>query len=176
MQMSRHIEDEGTIQVSLSGSLTYLTQVRLRPLLQEIDARHVNKAIIDLSQLSFIDSAGVGCLLALSEKLRNVSGSMSIKNARFQVERVLTMAQTIDPFLKPHNPETRQIAPPTVPRCSEPPMTPYCLEAKSGRPPYRGVKQLLKMLTSAATDAMLANRSFRGGRPADGASGLARCA
>lgn len=52
-----------TATVAMSGELTFAVQQDFRAMLQEMTATGGNKWIIDIKQLSFIDSAGLGLLL-----------------------------------------------------------------------------------------------------------------
>ena len=156
MQITSYMEDESVIHVSLSGRLTYLTPFGVKSLILQISNKPVGMVIIDLNLVSFIDSAGVGYLVLLSEKLRSVGGAMSVKNAHGQVERVLTAAQVLDQFLKPRFSEAKQNMPQAVSRTSDLLVPQYCLNPDSRKSPHLRVKQLLKALMGVSTGNMLA--------------------
>ncbi len=54
---------------------------------------------IDISGLTFIDSAAIGMMLILNEEVRKIGGRVSLSNPKGQVNRVLTATQ-LDKLIK----------------------------------------------------------------------------
>ena len=52
----------------------------------------VEKAVFDLSGLSFMDSTGVGLLIGRYKKLKNMGVASYIKDASFSAEKVIELA------------------------------------------------------------------------------------
>jgi anti-anti-sigma factor len=53
----------------------------------------VKRQILDLANLEFVDSAGIGMLLIAREELSNLDKQFILRKAGGQVKRVLTVAQ-----------------------------------------------------------------------------------
>ncbi|MGM0549417.1 MAG: STAS domain-containing protein [Bacillota bacterium] len=53
----------------------------------------IKNLLIDLSQVSYLDSSGVGVLLSLFKFMRNRSGSMAIANANDKIRRVFEVTK-----------------------------------------------------------------------------------
>ena len=101
MQLTNYMTRDRTLHVQLSGKLTYCDCNTVKPLILGATDQQVAHLVIDLSYLSFIDSTSVGFLVTLAEAVRKMGATMSLRHAQGQVERVLTAAHALDPFLKP---------------------------------------------------------------------------
>jgi len=65
----------------------------LRALIREMLQNSVKRQILDLANLEFVDSAGIGMLLIAREELSNLDKQFILRKAGGQVKRVLTVAQ-----------------------------------------------------------------------------------
>ncbi len=82
-----------TLLVQMGGELDILGADRVR---QEIDAilqsRKIQKLILDLGEVSFMDSTGLGVILGRYKKISAVGGRMYIVRANPAVRKVLELA------------------------------------------------------------------------------------
>lgn len=79
--------------VRLRGRLTFNDHAKLRAAIREMQANKVERQILDLSGLEFVDSAGIGMLLIAREEMTIASKTLVLRGAQGQVKRVLTVAQ-----------------------------------------------------------------------------------
>lgn len=81
--------------VSLKGELDEYTaeyvRLTLDSLLKEQLITNVNMLVLDFSQISFMDSTGIGVLLGRYNKFNKYDISMCIKNPQRHVDRILKM-------------------------------------------------------------------------------------
>jgi anti-anti-sigma factor len=79
-----------TLDVTVSGDLdmaaAFPLETRLDALLAEPD---MQAAVLDLSQVTFIDSAGLGALLAIRERAQQHGIELTISRVSDRVQRVL---------------------------------------------------------------------------------------
>ncbi len=82
-----------TLTIALTGELDHHFAKDVR---DEIDAEIVREAttklIFDLSALTFMDSSGIGMLLGRYKLMSSLGGSIEIKGASAQVDKLLMMA------------------------------------------------------------------------------------
>jgi anti-anti-sigma factor len=79
--------------VRMTGRLTFNDHVKLRALIREMLQNTAKRQILDLTNLEFVDSAGIGMLLIAREELSNLDKHFILRKAGGQVKRVLTVAQ-----------------------------------------------------------------------------------
>ena len=85
--------------LELQGKLTAgLGDQILRETLDEVLGEGYKKILLDLSQVSFMDSAGVGELVAGLRTARNVGGRVKILNASERVQETLYIARLLPIF------------------------------------------------------------------------------
>jgi anti-sigma B factor antagonist len=78
--------------VSLSGELDLSTVPRLQTCLQEHQRAGAAAVILDLSQVTFIDSSGIGALIRAFKDSENGRRLLTVIAADTQVERVLQLS------------------------------------------------------------------------------------
>ena len=84
---------EGVAELALSGDLDMSATFRLEPALDRVfDAGEVREVVLDLGGVTFVDSAGLGLMLATYERSRDARTRMAIVGARPEVERVFRLA------------------------------------------------------------------------------------
>lgn len=64
-------------------------RTRLDNLIDEYESKHL---ILDLQQVTFIDSSGLGAILGRYKKIANVGGTVAISGARPAVSRILELS------------------------------------------------------------------------------------
>ncbi|WP_158240672.1 STAS domain-containing protein [Telmatospirillum siberiense] len=89
--MDYDIRDTGTVhELALRGRLTFDSNERFRTIVDTLTAGKPRSLRIDVSQLEFIDSAGLGMLLLLKE---SQSGPVILRAPQGQVKRLLAAAR-----------------------------------------------------------------------------------
>jgi anti-sigma B factor antagonist len=101
--VTHHLEGEIAV-VEVSGWIEISTAPRLRDtLIGLIDQGHLH-LILDMSEVVFLDSTGIGVLVGLLHRLRSRDGSLAIAGAKdrvykaFQISqltRILTLTETV---------------------------------------------------------------------------------
>lgn len=90
--MEYNISSEGNQrEVNLKGRLTFSDHETFREITGSLQEPGPNKCIINLSKLDFIDSAGLGLLLLVSEMAKEENISISLTGAHDQVDKMLTI-------------------------------------------------------------------------------------
>ena len=92
---------EGTSLLTLEGRLNMVAAPRLRTAVDESVAAQRPRIVVDLSGVSFIDSSGLGALVAGLKKARQASGDLRITGLTPQVETVLKLTN-LDRVLRAH--------------------------------------------------------------------------
>lgn len=87
--------DDGRLELVLAGDLDMAATFKLEPefdrLLAAQEVRHV---ILDLAAVGFIDSAGLGLLLSMRERTRDLGVAMDLANVSDPVLRILELSGT----------------------------------------------------------------------------------
>ena len=90
MDLSIRVDENGTTRhVRLSGSCDLATAPALRQTLHGLTPPEVHDVVLDVSELEFIDSTGLGVVLGAMRRLREGGGSLAIAGATGIVRRVL---------------------------------------------------------------------------------------
>ena len=90
--MEIEIGDEGRAVVHGDGDLDVVAAPELRmALLDAIRTGHT-EIVIDLRDVTFIDAASIGVLLAADARARHMGGHVSLENASHRIARVLELA------------------------------------------------------------------------------------
>lgn len=79
--------------VSLSGELDHHTAKKVKELSEEaIKNKGVKNLIFDFSELSFMDSSGIGVVIGRYKLIASLGGRVAIVNASNTIDRLLTMS------------------------------------------------------------------------------------
>ena len=90
MDLTIRVDESGTTRtVKLGGSCDLATAGSLRQTLHGLMPPEVNDVVLDVSDLEFIDSTGLGIVLGAMRRLREGGGSLEIAGATGIVRRVL---------------------------------------------------------------------------------------
>lgn len=90
--------DDAGATVRLGGRLTYAEHGAFRQLIDGFEHLWRDDVVIDLSDLHFIDSAGMGLLLVARDLAAACGGRVRLGNALGQVARMLQLAKFGDLF------------------------------------------------------------------------------
>lgn len=86
--------DEGQTRVfSLSGRLELGVHPDSRLVLEALASNAIDEVVIDLSQLEFIDSAGVGLLIGLNKSANETGKRLVLRGATDTVEELIELFQ-----------------------------------------------------------------------------------
>ncbi|MEI6985113.1 MAG: STAS domain-containing protein [Rhodospirillaceae bacterium] len=92
MEYNYEVKDQDA-HIKMNGRLTFNDHAKLRAMIKEMLQSSSKRQILDMTNLEFVDSAGIGMLLIAREELNNVDKQFVLRNATGQVKRVLTVAQ-----------------------------------------------------------------------------------
>lgn len=92
--MSANIEhNQNTIIVRLGGELDHHNADRVRGLIEQAMMKEqVKHVLMDLQQLTFMDSSGIGVILGRYKQVKARGGKMIICNANRSVNRLLELS------------------------------------------------------------------------------------
>lgn len=83
----------GATVISPHGRLDMVSAPQLRTLVSDTVAAGSNRVIIDLGETQFIDSSGLGALIAGLKTTRQAGGDLRIARPNDQVQMVLELTQ-----------------------------------------------------------------------------------
>lgn len=103
-------EKSGVVIVDLKGKLTAgLGDQILRESIDELLAEGKKKILLNLSEVSFVDSAGVGELVAGLRTAKRFGAALKLLNATERVQGTLYMARLL-PIFELYGDETEAVA------------------------------------------------------------------
>ena len=83
--------DSATVILSIAGRLDTITSSQLKSELESIFAKGAYNLTLDLKELDYISSAGVGAFLDAYQKVTSLSKKLKITGANDSVKEILTM-------------------------------------------------------------------------------------
>lgn len=86
------IESDGKMVFALDGSLDTTTAPEVGRQLEERIAAGLTKAIVDLTSVEFVSSAGLRILLVAAKKLRSAGGDLGVCGLNETVQEVFDMS------------------------------------------------------------------------------------
>jgi stage II sporulation protein AA (anti-sigma F factor antagonist) len=87
--------EDGRLPIALAGDLDMPATFRLEPELERhIGAEDVSSVVLDCSGVAFLDSAGLGTLLATRERAEDLGVRLTVANPSPVVRRVLELTGT----------------------------------------------------------------------------------
>lgn len=94
-----HRVERGLTLVKISGEIDVFTSPRLREELLEVIENGGQHLVVDLSEVTFLDSTGLGVLVGIYHRLRARDGSMSFTGVNDRVRRVFHVTQLTKIFV-----------------------------------------------------------------------------
>ena len=82
----------GGIDLALSGDLDMSATFALEPVLDRVLADNPRELVLDLGEVGFVDSSGLGLLIATHERATHADVDMAITRAAPEIQRVFTIA------------------------------------------------------------------------------------
>ena len=99
MQMKAY-SSEGKLIVKLEGEIDHHTSAEIRDELDRMIAENRPRTLIlELSDINFMDSSGLGLVLGRYRRLNEIGSNMFIKNPGVRTEKILAMAG-VDKLIK----------------------------------------------------------------------------
>lgn len=89
-------EDEGASVYSVSGELDAYTAPDLRDALDEALAEGVSWFIVDLTDLAYLDSTGLGILVGTAKKSRQADGDLAVVCAKQNLLKIFSISGTTE--------------------------------------------------------------------------------
>ena len=91
--MIKHTARGDTMTVVLEGELDHHSAQSVRAELESLIASpHVRPLVLDLGQLSFMDSSGIGVVLGRYKTLAKRGGSVAVRSPNAHVDRIFAMS------------------------------------------------------------------------------------
>lgn len=87
------IKENGQITIQISETLSFEDHDNFRGLLDQLQSSGCKKCVIDLNQLSSIDSAGLGMLMIAFETAEKAGLDFLINKPQGQVKRLLEISE-----------------------------------------------------------------------------------
>lgn len=90
--VEHHVEQDVTV-VKVTGEIDVFSSPRLREMLLDVIENGADDLVVDLGEVTFLDSTGLGVLVGIYHRLRARSGSMTFVGANERVRRVFHITQ-----------------------------------------------------------------------------------
>lgn len=90
--------DDGLTVVSVRGEVDLYTAPKLREQLDEAVQGQTPNVVVDLAQLDFIDSTGLGVLVGALKQARASGGDVTLRNAGRSTHKILEIAGLTELF------------------------------------------------------------------------------
>ena len=97
LQLRVHVTD-GTQVFTLVGSLDIATSPTVRAALLEASARGDHRLIVDLTEVEFLDSTGLGALIGAQRRAKEFSGEVRLVVKEGQILRLLRITGLLKVF------------------------------------------------------------------------------
>jgi anti-sigma B factor antagonist len=81
--------DGATVVIALKGELDAATTPQLKRTIAEVVSRGHNRLVLDLAQLEFLDSTGIGAFVGAQARVREGNGTLHLRAVPERVRSVL---------------------------------------------------------------------------------------
>ncbi len=84
---------EPNLTATLEGEIDHHSSQYLRNRIDEaVEATHPKRLTMDFSQVSFMDSSGIGLVMGRFKLMKQLGGSVEVTGASGSIKRVMTLA------------------------------------------------------------------------------------
>lgn len=97
MQVTRKIRGKFVV-LGIRGTLNMSNVHFVKQIFENELARGIKYVAIDMKELVYIDSSGIGSLINLMSKLRSLGGMIVLLNMRQDIERIFSMTKLLSFF------------------------------------------------------------------------------
>ncbi len=94
MEITRRINKDYTI-FGIKGNLDMNNVKYVKKVFDDELKKEVRYIAIDMKELNYIDSSGIGSFIGLMTRLRNVGGQVVLINMRNDIERIFSMTKLL---------------------------------------------------------------------------------
>lgn len=125
MQITKKVKGQFVI-FSISGNLDMNNVKFVKRIFDDEVNKGTKYVAIDMKNLSYIDSSGIGSFIGLMSKLRQVGGQVILLNMNPEIERIFSMTKLLA-FFKVYKSEEEFLSSTgetSTPEGKEPPSTP----------------------------------------------------
>lgn len=92
--MEYHLREEGEVRVvSCSGRMDATTSPRFKEYIQNLISKGCTRLIISMEGVEFLDSSGLGALVACLRKVKDKKGEIKIAGLRPEVRSIFDMTR-----------------------------------------------------------------------------------
>lgn len=91
--------DGGAATVRIEGEVEFATAPRLRATLLDLAQDGATPVVLDLSGVSFLDSAGISLLIQAKKRLASAGSDLVLRRPQTSVRRVLEISGVTELFL-----------------------------------------------------------------------------
>jgi len=91
ISIKRNINELGSVIVEISGYLDAHTVVSFEEQMTQLIDAGAKRIIIDLEQLSYISSAGIGSLIGMVQRVRRTGGDVILLRPSQKVHKILDL-------------------------------------------------------------------------------------
>lgn len=92
--------DKGAAVVRTVGELDASTAPQLRDCFEELLRSNCHQVVVNMGELDFIDSTGLGVMVAALKRFRGAGGSLHVTEPRPQIRKVLELTSLDREFLQ----------------------------------------------------------------------------
>ena len=76
-----------------SGRFTHIDNAKIIVICRSIVENKTKVVDVDMGDLTFIDSSGIGMLLVVAETIQSIGGVLTLHNSKGQVDRILKVSR-----------------------------------------------------------------------------------
>ena len=87
LTLSHHIEDDVAV-VAVRGEIDVYTAPKLRERLLEVISEGHNRVVVDLTEVGFLDSTGLGVLVGALKRVRGNSGELTLAGVHERIRKI----------------------------------------------------------------------------------------
>jgi len=91
MDIEQFNESDNKLTIKLAGEMDALGCSQIRPNLEQITQQNQSHIIIDINNVNFIDSSGIGAIVFLFKRLKEQSRTMEIIGVQGQPKELMLL-------------------------------------------------------------------------------------
>jgi len=84
------------ITIAIEGDIEMITMKGLKEKLMDVVNKNDKDIVIDFSKVGYLDSSGIGILLAISKTLKGKEKNLKLSNLSERISRVLELSSLAD--------------------------------------------------------------------------------
>lgn len=97
--MNINIENKNGISICrTSGEITFSTSPDLRNQLLKLIDQKIDKIVMDMKEITYIDSSGMATLVEILQKIKAINGQLKLSQVPDKIKEILEMVRLKDIF------------------------------------------------------------------------------